>query len=315
MNITLEQVATRLKEQDDILILCHRSPDGDTSGSAHGLYLMLKELDKNVMISCADDFPVDMVQFFPIIDQKEFKEKFIVSVDIADTKLLGDLEELYGDKIDLSIDHHPSNTLFAKENYVESTAAAAAEIMGKLPLLLGVKMTVEMATCIYLGMATDTGCFKFSNTTAQTLRIAANLLDAGADNGEINRIMFESKTPGRLAIEGYVINKIQYFFQKKCAMILIPQDLKERFHVDENDLEGLASIPRQIAGVWIGVTIKEKDGLCRVSIRTTKEVDASALCKELGGGGHARAAGCAIQGTLEEAQQRLLEVIEKIIIP
>ena len=315
MTITLEQVANRLKQEDDILILCHRSPDGDTTGSAHGLYLMLKQLGKNVMIACSDEFPLDMIQFFPVINEKEFKEKFVITVDIADTHLLGDLESVYGHCVDLSIDHHPSNTLFAKENYVEATAAATAEIIGRLPSLLGVQMTTEMATCIYLGIATDTGCFKFSNTTAKTFRVAAELLDAGADNGEINRIMFESKSPGRLSVEGYIINKIQYFFENKCAMMIIPQDLKERFHVDDNDLEGLASIPRQIAGVWVGVTIKEKEGLCRVSVRTTKEVDASALCKELGGGGHVRAGGCSIEGTPAEAQQRLLEVIEKIIVP
>lgn len=313
IDVTVKQAAELLKEQDDILILSHRSPDGDTTGSAHGLYLALVSLGKRVAFACQDDVPKDFKAFFPVIPQQDFKEKFIVTVDVADIRLLGTLEEKYTNRVNLSIDHHQSNKLFAEHNLVDGTAAAATLVIAEVVEAMGVTLSKEIATCLYLGLATDTGGFRFSNTNSKTLLAAAKFLDAGVDNGEINSVLFESKTKNRLALESHVIDALQYFYDDQCAVVILSKDLKEKYAVDDDDIGGLSSLPRQIAGVKVGITIKEKDGFCRVSVRTTKSVDASEICTIFGGGGHMRASGCSITGTPLEAMNQLVEVVGNLL--
>ncbi|MEG2087741.1 MAG: DHH family phosphoesterase [Angelakisella sp.] len=323
--MTIAEAATLLLSQDLFTILCHRSPDGDTLGSAYALHYALQQLGKQSAIHCADPVPPDMVPFLgdgtffagnqlPEGHQLLGDNRFCVAVDVADSQLLGTLSQRYQNRVGLVIDHHPSNLQYGKATCLLPTAAATAEVMTALIEAMGVTPDRRMASCLYLGLATDTGCFRYSNTTAATLRAAARVLELGADNDEINRVMFETKTPGRVALETAVMQQLEYFCDQRCAIISVPFALLEKYHISDSELDGLSALPRQIAGVEIGITIREQaNHLCRVSVRTERRVDAAALCATFGGGGHLRAGGCTVQGDIPTAKKLLLTQAEKLL--
>ena len=310
----LESVAKTLLSKDKILILTHRSPDGDTIGSGYALAMALRKLGKNVKVDCTDPFPEKYSYFTDKLEKLEFDEEFVVSVDIADTKLLGEKLSDYADKIDLCIDHHVSNTKYAKEYYVEASAAAAAQVIAKLIRLMNVEFDKDIANAIYTGITTDTGCFRYTNVTAETHRIAADMIDCGAESGMINRLMFETKSRSRLEIERRVMDSIQFYLDGRCAIAYATIDMMKESGAVDNDMEGVSSLPRQIEGVMAGITLREKNnGKFKVSVRTTDELDASAICANFGGGGHKAAAGCMITGTLNEAIEQIIEVVRQAL--
>ena len=310
----LESVAKTLLSKDKILILTHRSPDGDTIGSGYALAMALRKLGKNVKVDCTDPFPEKYSYFTDKLEKLEFDEEFVVSVDIADTKLLGEKLSDYADKIDLCIDHHGSNNKYAKEYYVEASAAAAAQVIAKLIRLMNVEFDKDIANAIYTGITTDTGCFRYTNVTAETHRIAADMIDCGAESGMINRLMFETKSRSRLEIERRVMDSIQFYLDGRCAIAYATIDMMKESGAVDNDMEGVSSLPRQIEGVMAGITLREKNnGKFKVSVRTTDELDASAICANFGGGGHKAAAGCMITGTLNEAIEQIIEVVRQAL--
>ena len=312
--ITLESAAKTLLSKDKILILTHRSPDGDTIGSGYALAMALRKLGKSVKVDCTDPFPEKYSYFTDKLEKLEFDEEFVVSVDIADTKLLGEKLSDYADKIDLCIDHHGSNTKYAKEYYVEASAAAAAQVIAKLIRLMNVDFDKDIANAIYTGITTDTGCFRYTNVTAETHRIAADMIDCGAESGMINRLMFETKSRSRLEIERRVMDSIQFYLDGRCAIAYATIDMMKESGAVDNDMEGVSSLPRQIEGVMAGITLREKNnGKFKVSVRTTDELDASAICADFGGGGHKAAAGCMITGTLNEAIEQIIEVVRQAL--
>lgn len=312
--ITLESAAKTLLSKDKILILTHRSPDGDTIGSGYALAMALRKLGKSVKVDCTDPFPEKYSYFIDKLEKLEFDEEFVVSVDIADTKLLGEKLSDYADKIDLCIDHHGSNTKYAKEYYVEASAAAAAQVIAKLIRFMNVEFDKDIANAIYTGITTDTGCFRYTNVTAETHRIAADMIDCGAESGMINRLMFETKSRSRLEIERRVMDSIQFYLDGRCAIAYATIDMMKESGAVDNDMEGVSSLPRQIEGVMAGITLREKNnGKFKVSVRTTDELDASAICANFGGGGHKAAAGCMITGTLNEAIEQIIEVVRQAL--
>lgn len=310
---TPSAAAEILKAQDNILILVHGHPDGDTLGCGYSLCRALLSLGKKAAVSCSDEIPKKYSYLSQGIESLSFDPQFIVSVDVADAALLGKKnKELYGDKVDLSIDHHGSNRIFAKKTLLDDKAAAACEIMLEVIKALGVEITKDIANCIYTGLSTDTGCFRYSNVTPRTMRMGAEMIEAGADNAAINTIMFETKTKTYVALEKLCLAGMETYFDERFALITVTQEMFRLSGSDESECDAIASLPRQIEGVVIGATLREKaDGTFKVSMRTHAPADASAICAEMGGGGHMRAAGCQLDGPLENAKKILIENIKK----
>lgn len=307
------KAAEFLKSRDNFVILTHASPDGDTLGSGHGLLAALRLLGKNAKLLCPDEIP-QKFSFLGAEQEGSFEPETVVAVDIADAKLLGDLEQVYGSMVDLCIDHHGSNTHFAELLYYEPDSAAACECVYKVVKALEVEITPYIASCLYLGMSTDTGCFKFSNTTPRTLRFAAELMEKGAAFVEINRIMFETKSRERIAMERLVLENMEFYFEGRCAVLTVTEEMINSTGCDRADLDGITAISRQVEGVFVGATIKEQpDGSFKVSIRTHEPYDASAICKAFGGGGHLRAAGCRFELPANEVKKLLLEKIAEVL--
>lgn len=309
MQIDFEEAAALLQGAQKILILTHHNPDGDTLGSGFALLQGLLAMGKQARLYNGQPLPARYAVAYCPQPEGPFEPELVVAVDVASASLLGALEAQWGGRVDLCVDHHRSNTGYARCTLLRPQAAAAAEVVLALLRQMGCAITPHIASALYLGLTTDTGCFRFSNTTAQTHRTAAELIEAGAQYQQINEQVFESKSRRQVLAETMAVNTIAYFYNGRCAVMKLDRALYEKTGVADDELEGIASLPRQIEGVEIGITLKEKPGgSCRVSVRTTGAVDASALCARFGGGGHARAAGCTLEGGIDGAARRLVEV-------
>lgn len=309
--MTIEKVVDFLKANDNFEILTHNYPDGDCLGSGYGLCLGLQQLGKNARV-ITTALPKDFKFLLNGVKEQDFRVECVVSVDVADEKLLGCNQEKYQGKIDLCIDHHKSNRVDAPLKFVDDTSAAACEIIYRILLELGVTFTKEIANCLYTGISTDTGCFRYTNTTAATLRICADLLEYGCDSGYINKVMFETKSKKRIELEREIYDRMIFCCDDKCAVIYTTLEMTK--DLEDEDTEGISSIPRQIEGVKMGITIREKpDGIYKVSVRTNGDIDACQFCKQFGGGGHAAASGCTLNGDLQGVIDTLIEAAERTL--
>lgn len=311
MKISVKECADILRKKDNILILTHANPDGDTLGSGFALCRALMKIGKICAVINADDIPKKYNYLFDDIVEIKFKPDYVVAVDVATVKLFGGLEEQY--KIDMCIDHHSTNTEYANLLLLED-APAACQIMYEVVLALGVEVDKKIADCLYTGLTTDTGCFRYDSTTAQTYRVAADLIDAGADNGRINRIMFETKSKTYARLERLAIESMRFYEHERVAVITVTQEMFQLTGSNAQETEGLAPLTRQIEGVEIGITIQERpDGTCKASIRTFESVNAAKLAACFGGGGHAQAAGCKFDCDVKEARRLLVDKCREML--
>lgn len=307
MKIDSDRVAELLQEKDNILILTHKNPDGDTLGCGVALCRVLQGLGKNARVENSDIIPKRYSYLFEDLQVMDFEPEFIVAVDVADTKLLGErLEGLYSDRVDLCIDHHGSNREFAKELYLRSEDGAASLSLYRIIKKMGVSVTPQIATALYTGLSTDTGCFRYSNASSECYRVAAELIDSGADSARINVLMFETKPLSYFRLLTEVLAGMRTFCNGRVIVLKVTRDMFDRTGATPDQCDAIAAMSRQVEGALCGITMKEKQGGgYKLSLRTHEPLDAAQLCGLLGGGGHARAAGCD-SGEDEEASLKIL---------
>lgn len=309
-NVSFQEIAKILRENNNFYILTHISPDGDTLGSAFALCLALQKINKNAKVLCSDEIPKKYEFLYRNIEEQNFEPKYIISVDVADSQLLGEKLGCYADKINLSIDHHSSSKRFSELYYVDSITASTAEIIYKIIKACGIDIDSDIAGCIYTGISTDTGSFRHSNTNAPALRAAADMIDLGADAFKITKIMFDTKSRAALNLEKTAIESLEFFCQNKCALISLSYEEIENSGACKSALDGICSIPRQVEGVLVGIFIKEKEpDTFKISLRTDASVDAVKICAEFGGGGHRCAAGCSISGDFNDAKRKIISAV------
>lgn len=301
-----------LKKHNNYVILTHASPDGDTLGAGYALYYGLKQLGKSAEVICPEIIPSKYGYFLCETDHINRENAVVVAVDVADKRLLGALEQEFGELVDLCIDHHVSNVRYAKALYLDADASATCEIIYELLCALKVKFNDTIAKALYTGISTDTGCFKYSCVTARTHIIAAKLYDYNIEADVINKIMFDTKSKKLLTLERMVLDTAEYHFDDRCMLITITADMQNQTGCSGTDLEGLTSISRCVEGVLAGVTIKQTgDNTYKASLRTYAPLNASQICKTLGGGGHKNAAGASLCGDLDEVKSKILSAIKQ----
>ncbi|MBR1554352.1 MAG: bifunctional oligoribonuclease/PAP phosphatase NrnA [Oscillospiraceae bacterium] len=314
--IDIPAVAGFLKNCEDAYILIHINPDGDCIGSGYSLQAVLKLLGKRSKVICADPIPERFHFLLPEEPEEDFPAKYIISVDCADETRFGELEETYAGKVQLCVDHHISNRYYAENLYVEPDASSACEVLYKIYRELGVKFTPQIAKCLYTGMATDTGCFKFSCTGADTHLFVSELMREFPEirYDLINRAMFDVKSPSRIRAEMIMLSQMEYHLDGKCTLIWETKAICEENHINPKDTEGLTSLPLQPDGVEVGITLREQDDdWYRISLRSTDRVNVSEICERFGGGGHVRAAGCKLQGKPEQIREILLNAVAEAL--
>ncbi len=310
--MTPHEAAAFLREHDRYLILTHTRPDGDTLGCAAALCRMLRGMGKTAAVlpnaATSDGYAVYMTGLWAA---DNYEPETVVSVDVASLDMFTDNAAPYQEIVDLAIDHHIDGGGFARERCVYPERAACGEIIYEIVAELG-QLTAEVALPLYVAVSTDTGCFVLSNTTGDTHAVAAELIGTGIDFRAANKRHFRTKTKRRIAMEGELLSTLEYFGNDRGVFVTIPLSMIERLKLDEDDLDNVSSIGAQIEGIDCSITLREQpSGAWKASVRTTERVDAVALCRKFGGGGHVEAAGCILEGvTLAEAKRLLAEAVE-----
>jgi len=311
--LTTFETALWLKERNRFLIITHRRPDGDTLGSAGALAQGLREQGKTAYILYN---PETTPRYERFVEQYQASDNFIpdyvIAVDTASTDLFTKNAAKYKDSVSLCIDHHKSNTLYAGLTCLYAEIASCGEIVFDILMEMTGSVSNAAAERLYVALSTDTGCFVFGNTTANTLYVASQLVKAGVRNNEINKVLFRTKSQGRIGIEGLLLSGLEYSFDGKVAMASITKNMIEETGATEDDMDDIASIPGVVKGVCIGITIREMSSQndCKLSVRSRSPYDAQAICAHFGGGGHMLAAGCTIDKTIPEIKKMLLDVIK-----
>lgn len=302
-SLTRNETARFLLEHDNYLILSHRRPDGDTTGSSAALCLGLRQLGKTAFV----------------LENKEVSERFswlhqgltkseavgdetIVSTDVASPSMLpASFQSLLG-KIALRIDHHGSATSFTDQELVDAHSASCAELIWDVLSQMNVKADRTIAEAVYVGTSTDTGCFRYANTTAHTFETAAMCAAAGARVYELNQELFETNTLARLKMQGWIVDHMKMLSDGKMAICAIPRGVEEELGVTPDDMDNISSFPRTVAGVCVAATLRETaEGEAKLSVRAVPGFDASKVTEKFGGGGHKGAAGASLKMPLAEA--------------
>ena len=312
--MTYTEAAAWLRAHDRYLILTHKRPDGDTIGCAAALCRGLRGLGKTAHI-CPGTGETHL--FTPYLEgllaPEGYEPDTVVSVDIAVRGLFTKSGEPWLERgVDLAIDHHPSQEFFARETCLDAGRAACGEIIYEILNELG-QVNTETAVPLYVAVSTDTGCFQYGNTTADTHRVAAALMATGMDVFPLNKRHFRTKTWARLQVERLIVERMHRYEDGKIAVAPVSLSLMDEAGATEEDMEDIAAFLGQIEGVETSVTIRElEDGACKLSVRTSGGLNATKVCALLGGGGHAAAAGCTINGTLEQAESAILDAIRQV---
>ena len=301
--LTRSETAAFLAQNDNFAIVTHRRPDGDTLGSSALLCLGLRQLGKRAYILENPEI-TEKYAFLHVGLTKAKAEEgdTVVSVDVASPNMLGEHFAPLQDKITLRIDHHSTATSFTRFELVDGASAACGEVVYDVLKEMGVTLDKPMANALYTAVSTDTGCFRYANTTANTLRVAADCLAAGANSFSMNQLYFETNTLGRLRLQGWLVENALFLCEGKIAICPLPRAKELELGLTEDDLENISGFPRTIAGVKIAATLREEpSGRIKMSVRAVPGCDAAAICAKFGGGGHLGAAGASMDMTMEEA--------------
>ena len=312
--LNYEQTAAWLMEHDGFLILTHVRPDGDTVGCAAGLCRALRQQGKRAFVlpdpGLSDLFTEYLEGLYPPTD---YAPDTVVAVDMAARSMFHDTAKVYLDRVDLTIDHHPSQEYYARHTCLDASRAACGELMYDIVRQWG-EVTAEVALPLYVAVSTDTGCFVYNNTSAGTHRVAAALMETGIDFYPVNRLHFRTKSFKRLKLESMLTAGMQMFDGGETAIVTLTLEMMQQLAATEADVDNISAFVGQIEGVHTGVTIRQLSPLqCKLSVRTEPgELNASAVCALLGGGGHAAAAGATVDGTPEQALQAIRAAIAQV---
>lgn len=306
-----EDCAALLAGQDQILLVTHRNPDGDTMGSAAALCSALRRMGKTAWLWPNPQVIAKLLPFVETYYAPEgFEPAFVISVDVATEKMFSD--GFWG-KVDLCIDHHPSNSHYAAKECIDSERAASGEIVLRVVRALCGNLTEEEADLLYIALTTDCGCFQYANTDAAALRDAAELLEAGADNARLNLIFFRKVSCARIKLEGLIYENMSFHKDGKVVVAIVTDEMLAAAGATEDDCDDLAGLAGRAESGQVCITIRDwPGGASKVSVRSQDSFDSCALCARFGGGGHKMAAGCNIPVPPLQARELLLRAIDEV---
>lgn len=311
MKTTIRQAAALLKLRSDYRIFFHEKPDGDAVGSACALALALRSVGKRCSVACSDPIPDIYAPLMARYSDDDVRDPVNISVDSAKLERLG---RFSGERITLSIDHHDTNQMFAEHNCVDPEAAACAQIIYQLIIELGADITPLIADFLYTAIVTDTSCFRSRSVRPSTLRTAAELAERGADVVGIARRHYVYKTPARAEIERLICGSFKRTCGDQVLSAVITMADYAKTGITDSDLEGINELVEQFPETKLGIVVRElAPERCRFSVRAREGLDASAICKELGGGGHKTAAGGVMEADLESTLRSVEEACAKAL--
>ncbi len=309
--LTRTECADWLLARDHFVILTHRKPDGDTIGSAAALCLGLRQKGKTAHVLFNDEVTPLYAPLLEGLTKPQPEEgDILIAVDVAADTMLPKTFGEVKNCIDLRIDHHGSGREYTPNEHVDSQSAACAEIIWELLLDMGVDPDEKMAEAVYVGVSTDTGCFRYANTNAHTFDVTADCAATGADIFEWNRKLFDTNSLAKLRLQAWVVEHVKLLCDGKIALCALPKAVELEIGVDEDDMNNISGFLRSIEGVCIAALLRNSDEEnTKVSVRSIPGYNAAYFCEQFGGGGHAGAAGCSIRKPLDEAAQEVEKVL------
>ena len=311
--MTLDNIKEEIEKANSIVILTHENPDGDAIGSSLAMYNALKSINKEVDVIIPEYS--NTFAFLPgakeIIKETGKVYDLAIAVDAADEKRLNGWYKYFDEaRTTISIDHHGSNKMYADLNYVDPVSPACAQILVVVLQFLNISITREIGTCLLTGIITDTGGFKYPGVNVETFEFAAGLLRMGVNVSDIYKRVLQVKTKPNFELSRLVTNRLEFFEDGKIAFTYITKEDEQNVNAQTGDHEGLVEIGRDIEGVEVSIFIRETEKGFRASLRSNDKVNVSDVCIMFNGGGHPRAAGCNIQGTLEQAKQKIINQVK-----
>jgi bifunctional oligoribonuclease and PAP phosphatase NrnA len=318
----LQEAATFLRERDDFLIVSHVQPDGDAISSTVATGWLLEKLGKKFTMLNEGSVPARLrflwksSEIFTAGDnQPERQYRNVICVDCADYARVGRTNQWFAQDAELlNIDHHPTNDGFGRVNLMKFHAAATAEILFELLDELGLGLDADIATAIYTGLLTDTGGFRYSNTSPLVMAMASRLLEAGVNGPELAELLLERMTMGQLRIIQRGLSRLSFSPDQRISWLWVNSEDTEESGATNDDLEGLVNYPRNIEGVEVGLLFKQNgQESVKVSLRSAGRVNVAAVAQHFGGGGHVRAAGCRLTDSLSEVIRQVVDVVQKAL--
>lgn len=315
MATVLDNIKESISNSHSILIITHENPDGDAVGSSLGFMHALKKLDKEVTVLIPK--VNSMYSFLPGFDEIKRDIDDWQKYDLCIALDASDMERLhvcrpYFEAIEhtIVIDHHITNQNYADVNYVNAIASSTCQNLIIVLASLGISISKEIAECIYTGILTDTGGFRY-NTQPETFEFAGMLTETGIDISRIYRFIFDTTTEKRTRLLSRALNRLEILENGKIAFTYITASDVEELQNEDGDQEGIVNFGRNIEGVEVSIFVREKDGKYKISLRANEYVDVSQISAKFAGGGHLRAAGFEMSMSLEQIKQTVVEEIKK----
>jgi phosphoesterase RecJ-like protein len=308
----------KIHAADRLALVTHASPDGDAVGSTLALALALRALGKTVTVLSKEPVPENLM-FLPLAEEYGLtsvmppETELLLALDCGNKERLSMEREGFDTVFKINLDHHVSNDLYGDLNHVDPTASSTAEMVTELIEALGGTLSVAMAECLYTGIVSDTGSFRYPSTTAATLRWTAKILETGLDFSRIQRILFATRDFKRVKLLGRALMTLERSPDGFVSMMNLAAADFNTLSIPDRDSGEIVNYGLEPPEADVSILLKEAEGFYRVSVRTKAVIDAAALCAIFGGGGHVRAAGCNLKAdTLEGAKKQLLQEIERM---
>lgn len=316
--MTLDEILEEIKKAESIVILTHEAPDGDAIGSSLSMQLIVKELGKNADVIIPEYSR--LFKFLPnaenILEKSDVENyDLAISVDCADFKRLIGKQYFENAKRTVVIDHHGSNQMYGDLNFVNPVSPACCEILAEILHYFNMKVSKEIGTCLLTGIITDTGGFRHRGITPETFEFTADLIRIGVDVTDIYKKTLRTQTKANFELTKRVLNRMELLENGKVAFTYITSQDEEEVGAEPGDHEGLVEMGRDIEGVDVSVFIRQKDDedKYKVSMRSGSPINVSDICFIFGGGGHPQAAGCLIQGDIEQVKEKIMKEVKKVI--
>ncbi len=301
-----------IEESNNIVILSHAAPDGDSVGSSLALYNYLINQSKNVKVIIDDDVPYiyEFLKGADKIERVNGNDGFDLALvlDSSDTDRLGKSSKYLSDKTIVNIDHHKSNDEFGTYNIVDTNAAATTEIIYDFLETLNVKIDKAIAECLYVGIVTDTGRFQYSNTTAKTHMIAEKLINLGVEPARIFMSVYQNNSKEKIRLVAQAIKSLEFYCDDRISSMVLTEDDFIKTGAKDEDTEGIINYGRDIISVELSLLFKESsDNKVKVSFRSKDNIDVNIFAGKFGGGGHKSAAGATIHGDIDTVKRSVLD--------
>jgi phosphoesterase RecJ-like protein len=313
----LSQVVELIENKDRFAITSHVRPDGDSLGSSLGLFWLLRALDKDVEVIMRDAAPhsyqklpgAGSIRVTPAVD-REYDGVFVIECSDIDRPGLIDLDKQFV----VNIDHHSTTELFGTVNWIDSTASAVGEMVYNLCKATGVRVTKEIAECVYTALLTDTGSFHYSNTTERTFKIASELVRIGVKPAKTAEAIFGSYLWPKIELLGQVLATCRRDESGHVAWMRQTLEMQERARASDEDADGFVNYPLSVGEVEASALFKESAaGVYRTSLRSKGDVNVAKIAEQFGGGGHRNAAGCTLKGDWDEIERQVVPLLRDAV--